>query len=145
MGTGWSQDEASQCQLGEKPSYNESQHNVQKTTPPRLSETESSTVGKAAEVKAKAEEKGLDAKLCETKAKATGEIKFPYNYDHILRDADSPIDRTSMQKLYDQLCSGIFLNQKRKASTISISSISFMNNTSVSHCKENQIKEAPFL
>ncbi|KDP23149.1 hypothetical protein JCGZ_00141 [Jatropha curcas] len=42
------------------------------------------------------------------------ELKLPYNYESILREADSVIDKSSADKLYDQLCNGVFLNQKKK-------------------------------
>ncbi|XP_042519708.1 uncharacterized protein LOC122093428 [Macadamia integrifolia] len=42
------------------------------------------------------------------------EQKVPHNYDAIIRDADSLVDETSLEKLYDILHSGVFLNQKRK-------------------------------
>ena len=45
--------------------------------------------------------------------------QVPHNYEAIIKDADSPIDNSSTDKLYDQLQAGVFLNQKRKASFIS--------------------------
>ncbi|KAG2688077.1 hypothetical protein I3760_09G077300 [Carya illinoinensis] len=48
------------------------------------------------------------------KTAAQHKLKPPHNYEVLLRDADSPVDRSSMDKLYDQLCSGLLLNQKRK-------------------------------
>ncbi|XP_041023408.1 protein PHLOEM PROTEIN 2-LIKE A1-like [Juglans microcarpa x Juglans regia] len=56
----------------------------------------------------------------DTRAKEVNEtaaqvkVKPPHNYEVLLRDADSPVDRSSRDKLYDQLCSGLLLNQKRK-------------------------------
>ncbi|KAL2494071.1 Protein PHLOEM PROTEIN 2-LIKE A1 [Forsythia ovata] len=44
----------------------------------------------------------------------TTEVSLPHNCDNILKDADSPTDKSSTNKLYDQLCAGVFLNQKRK-------------------------------
>lgn len=45
----------------------------------------------------------------------TGEIvKLPHNYEAILKDADSPVDMSSMDKFIFQLYAGVFLNQKRK-------------------------------
>uniref|UniRef100_A0A3Q7F1Q9 Protein PHLOEM PROTEIN 2-LIKE A1 n=2 Tax=Solanum lycopersicum TaxID=4081 RepID=A0A3Q7F1Q9_SOLLC len=41
-------------------------------------------------------------------------LRFPHNYEEILKEADSSVDRSSMDKLYDQLYTGVFLNQKRK-------------------------------
>lgn len=37
-----------------------------------------------------------------------------YSYESIIKDADSPIDDSSTDKLFDQLHSGVYLNQKRK-------------------------------
>ncbi|KAA8544784.1 hypothetical protein F0562_019512 [Nyssa sinensis] len=44
----------------------------------------------------------------------TQQILLPHNYDDIVKDADSPIDNSSVDKLYDQLYAGVFLNRKRK-------------------------------
>jgi hypothetical protein len=43
---------------------------------------------------------------------------FPHNYDHILKDADSTVDKSSREKLCDQLYAGVFLHHKTKASSI---------------------------
>lgn len=62
-----------------------------------------------------------EVQVCEAKeSEKTAAVKLPWNYEAIIEDADSPIDKSSKEKLYDQLCSGVFLNQKRKASSISI-------------------------
>ncbi|XP_060192644.1 lectin-like [Lycium barbarum] len=45
---------------------------------------------------------------------ATKVLRFPHNYEEILKEADSSVDRSSIDKLYDQLHAGVFLNQKRK-------------------------------
>ncbi|CAN4080349.1 unnamed protein product [Withania somnifera] len=45
---------------------------------------------------------------------STRVLRFPHNYEEILKEADSSVDRSSMDKLYDQLYAGVFLNQKRK-------------------------------
>ncbi|XP_065852490.1 protein PHLOEM PROTEIN 2-LIKE A1-like [Euphorbia lathyris] len=42
------------------------------------------------------------------------EVKLPCNYQSIIKEADSPLDTSSSQKLYDQLCNGIFLTQNKK-------------------------------
>ncbi|WJX44520.1 hypothetical protein P8452_31484 [Trifolium repens] len=39
---------------------------------------------------------------------------FPHNYDHILKDADSTVDKSSREKLCDQLYAGVFLHHKTK-------------------------------
>ncbi|KAH7837926.1 hypothetical protein Vadar_019626 [Vaccinium darrowii] len=48
-----------------------------------------------------------------TEAK-TAEVKLPHNYEAIIKDADSPVDNSSTEKLYNQLRGGIILNQKKK-------------------------------
>ncbi|PHU25702.1 hypothetical protein BC332_04034 [Capsicum chinense] len=48
------------------------------------------------------------------KMEATRVLRFPHNYEEILKEADSSVDRSSLDKLYDQLYAGVFLNQKRK-------------------------------
>ncbi|KAK4710667.1 hypothetical protein R3W88_005180 [Solanum pinnatisectum] len=45
---------------------------------------------------------------------ATRVLRFPHNYEEILKEADSSVDRSSVDKLYDQLYTGVYLNQKRK-------------------------------
>lgn len=53
----------------------------------------------------------------ETQENKTREISLPHNCEEILKHADSPVDRSSPKKLVEQLNSGVYLNQKRKAST----------------------------
>lgn len=45
-------------------------------------------------------------------------LQLPKNYEAILEDADSQIDNSSSDRLYEQLYSGIFLNQKKKVTLI---------------------------
>lgn len=45
-------------------------------------------------------------------------MKLPHNYEAILKDADMQIDKSSMEKLYEQLYAGVFLNKKQKASIV---------------------------
>ncbi|KAK8546846.1 hypothetical protein V6N13_093885 [Hibiscus sabdariffa] len=47
-------------------------------------------------------------------SKETEKIQLPHNYEAILKDADSPVDMSSMDKLFSQLHSGVFLNRNRK-------------------------------
>ncbi|KAL3523003.1 hypothetical protein ACH5RR_015837 [Cinchona calisaya] len=42
------------------------------------------------------------------------DVKLPHNYEEILKDADASVDKSSTEKLYDQLCTGVLLNQNRK-------------------------------
>ncbi|KAL6992049.1 hypothetical protein U1Q18_010160 [Sarracenia purpurea var. burkii] len=44
------------------------------------------------------------------------QVRMPHNYEAIIKDADSTVDNnfSSIDKLYDQLQAGVFLNQKRK-------------------------------
>nr|XP_027088996.1 lectin-like [Coffea arabica]XP_027088997.1 lectin-like [Coffea arabica] len=46
--------------------------------------------------------------------KTATELKLPHNHEEILKDADAPVDKSSTEKLYDQLYAGVFLNQKKK-------------------------------
>lgn len=41
-------------------------------------------------------------------------LQLPKNYEAILEEADSQIDKSSSDKLCEQLYSGLFLNQKKK-------------------------------
>jgi len=48
---------------------------------------------------------------------------IPHNYEHILKEADSPLaNSSSWGKLLDQLYAGVFLAHKTKASSMSFSS-----------------------
>lgn len=65
----------------------------------------------------------IEAKPCESTILANGGkkveaqvITLPHNYEAILTDADSPIDKSSTGRLYDQLRAGVLLSQKTKAS-----------------------------
>jgi len=49
------------------------------------------------------------------------ELSLPHNYEHILKDADSPVDKSSREKICDQLYAGVFLHHTTKASSISFS------------------------
>ncbi|XP_038689908.1 protein PHLOEM PROTEIN 2-LIKE A1-like [Tripterygium wilfordii] len=127
MGADFSKDLdlASQSQPSQDPTHTESQKNetrvkaVEIATEQELGETKAKAGEKTAEVKpnetkANVVANKIEAKASTNKAKATAEAKLPYNYEAIIRDADSPIDRSSTDKLYEQLCNGVFLNQKRK-------------------------------
>lgn len=48
------------------------------------------------------------------------QLSLPHNYEYILKDADSTIDKSSREKLCDQLYAGVFLDHKTKASSIYI-------------------------
>jgi hypothetical protein len=49
------------------------------------------------------------------------ELSLPHNYEHILKDADSSVDKSSREKMCDQLYAGVFLHHKTKVSSISFS------------------------
>ncbi|XP_019423652.1 PREDICTED: lectin-like [Lupinus angustifolius] len=49
-----------------------------------------------------------------TPVKPVKEASFPHNYEEILKDADSPVDKSSRDKLCDQLYAGVFLDRKTK-------------------------------
>ena len=62
-------------------------------------------------------EKTADPELVDATSRPlekTKKIQLPHNYEAILKDADSPVDMSSMDKLLSQLHAGVFLNQKRK-------------------------------
>lgn len=42
------------------------------------------------------------------------ELSLPHNYEYILKDADSPVDKSSREKMCDQLYAGVFLHHKTK-------------------------------
>ncbi|GAV64363.1 PP2 domain-containing protein [Cephalotus follicularis] len=108
MGAQWSQDQASQSKPSEDPRHNESQNMNTKAN------AVDNTEVKTCDAKAKVVENTEAAQLYDTKVKSvekTAEVKLPHNYEAIIKDADSPIDK---EKLYDQLCAGVFLNQNRK-------------------------------
>ncbi|XP_004505320.1 protein PHLOEM PROTEIN 2-LIKE A1-like [Cicer arietinum] len=42
------------------------------------------------------------------------QLSLPHNYEYILKDADSTIDKSSREKLCDQLYAGVFLDHKTK-------------------------------
>ncbi|KAK6931941.1 Phloem protein 2-like [Dillenia turbinata] len=52
---------------------------------------------------------------CASETEVTGRPKeggIPQNFEAIIRNADSVIDRSFTEKLYDQLYAGVFLNQR---------------------------------
>ncbi|XVF25380.1 hypothetical protein REPUB_Repub13aG0208000 [Reevesia pubescens] len=62
-------------------------------------------------------EKTADPELVDAKSRdmeKPQKIQLPHNCEAILKDADSPVDMSSMDKLLSQLHTGVFLNQKRK-------------------------------
>ncbi|KAJ6358330.1 hypothetical protein OIU76_000104 [Salix suchowensis] len=118
MGGASSHDEASESQQAKdehntaRPQYSEQTSAVAKECENKLM-----TVEKAPEAKPQVivHEKLADVKpIYDAKANTVKEVKLPHNYESILRDADSPVDRSSVDKLYNQLNTGVFLNQKRK-------------------------------
>ncbi|KAJ6386646.1 hypothetical protein OIU78_016553 [Salix suchowensis] len=118
MGGASSHDEASESQQAKdehntaRPQYSEQTSAVAKECENKLM-----TVEKAPEAKPQVivQEKLADVKpIYDAKANTVKEVKLPHNYESILRDADSPVDRSSVDKLYNQLNTGVFLNQKRK-------------------------------
>ena len=59
------------------------------------------------------------------KAKAVENIRaaplaLAHNYEAILKDAGPPVDNSSKERLHEQLCAGVLLNQNTKASPIFI-------------------------
>ncbi|KAG8657480.1 protein PHLOEM PROTEIN 2-LIKE A1 [Manihot esculenta] len=106
---------ASQSQASEEACHNQPQY-TEEATEIKLSETKSKTEENAAEPQpqTKSEEKARNVMISDTNSKRVLEIKLPYNYESLLREVDSPVDRSSTEKLYHQLCTGVFLNQKKR-------------------------------
>ncbi|XP_057510722.1 protein PHLOEM PROTEIN 2-LIKE A1-like [Actinidia eriantha] len=85
-----------------------------------------------------------------THSRSSPEIKLPHNYEAIIKDADSPIDNSSTDKLYDQLQAGVFLNQKRKKYWVERKSNSncfmlFARDLSITWAENNQYWHWPYL
>lgn len=101
MGTGWSQEGASQSEA----SAQQSELEPHQSTPSRIkgvcNTVESKPISDHNEEKAK--------------AKQTAQ-KIPHNFEDILKDADCPRDKSSAEEKLGQLQAGILLNQKKKAS-----------------------------
>ncbi|KAJ8763743.1 hypothetical protein K2173_003525 [Erythroxylum novogranatense] len=112
MGTGCSVDKPSQSRTSEEATYRNNPQSLEKEKGSNLDELKSKAVEKEAE-KAK-EETGDGAKLYEVSSKKAIQVKLPHNCEAILREADSPLDWSSLDKLYDQLLTGVSLKQKRK-------------------------------
>ena len=103
MGTGWSQDEASQSQ----PCVQQSTH------------SQNPTETNPFESKAKAIDDTSEAKPNGNKTKeAEKALKAIHKLDEITKDSDTTVDY-STGKLLTKLQDGILLNQKRKASLMS--------------------------
>ena len=47
-------------------------------------------------------------------------LALAHNYEAILKDAGPPADNSSKERLHEQLCAGVLLNQNTKASPIFI-------------------------
>lgn len=62
-------------------------------------------------------EKGKEMEITERK----GITRPPLNFIAILKDSETPIDKSSPEKLCDQLYAGIFLKPNKLASFLSIS------------------------
>ncbi|WCJ28483.1 phloem protein 2-A1 [Euphorbia peplus] len=88
MGASWSEDEtlqsSSPAQTTEEPNHTKTKPNTQKNTENTIIST------------------------------TAMEVKLPCNYQSIIREADSPLDTSSSQKLHDQLCNGVFLTRNKK-------------------------------
>lgn len=118
MGGASSHDEDSESlQAKDEHSNSQPQYSEETSAVAKECENRLKTVEKAPEAKPQVivHEKLADVKpIYDAKAKTVKEVKLPHNCESILRDADSPVDRSSVDKLYDQLSTGVFLNQKRK-------------------------------
>lgn len=107
MGAGQSQDSVQEVKY-EEPTNTLPQHS---NTDVKANQTTSGAPAKANPIATQA-----PARANQTKAEAP----LPHNCEEILKHADSPVDRTSREKLYDQLYAGVYLNQKKRASAKNI-------------------------
>uniref|UniRef100_A0A2P2P3I6 Protein PHLOEM PROTEIN 2-LIKE A1-like n=1 Tax=Rhizophora mucronata TaxID=61149 RepID=A0A2P2P3I6_RHIMU len=131
MGTEWSQDGASQSQpqpSDEEPMHRKSPGTVtveEKATEAGVSDTKSKTLGKKAAAQFKSQEKkGKETRATDDSTQhrdtksiiKAAQVKLPHKCEAILRggDANPPICWSPIDKLYDQLYRGVFLNQNRK-------------------------------
>ncbi|CAK9187151.1 unnamed protein product [Ilex paraguariensis] len=78
------------------------------------------------------------------------EVKLPHRYEAILKDADSPIDSSSTEKLYEQLYAGVFLNKKRKKYWVERKStynsfMLFARDLSITWADDNRFWHWPYL
>lgn len=99
MGSGWSQDQDLQ------------QNQELRNTSPQSHHNDAAVVNEEPRKSMPQSSKSIETNKT---MEATRVVGFPHNYEEILKEADSSIDRSSMDKLYDQLYAGVFLNQKHK-------------------------------
>ncbi|XP_052201834.1 lectin-like [Diospyros lotus] len=109
MGASSSQDEAQQVTEEPKKSVPHSSSSSGVNSMPN--ETTEVTRNQDEEPRKRVSEgSAIDSKVGRT----TAQVKLPHNYEAIIKDADSPIDKSSPDKLSDQLQAGVFLTQKKK-------------------------------
>ncbi|KAL6201654.1 hypothetical protein ACLB2K_025366 [Fragaria x ananassa] len=125
MGTGWSQDEASQSQ---QPSPAEPTQPSNKAVGEKVTEATPSGSKPMAKVEKSASFQAKPSADHKQETKVVKEVKgtekptvtqvklqpqLPHNYEAIVKDADTPINK-SPEHLFGHLYAGILLNQKRK-------------------------------
>lgn len=115
----------------------------QPSHPPAEKHTESS------ESSCYTETRPAEVKLPET-TRPPAELKLPHNCEILLKDADLLVDKSSTQKLYDQLYAGVFLNQKRKKYWIENKSnancfMLYARNLSITWSEDNRFWHWPYL
>jgi hypothetical protein len=123
MGTGWSQDEASQSQQQSpgEPSNNAAVEIKVTEANPSGSKPVATVKKAATDLAKRSADHNHEAKMKEvretekTRVAQVKQQQLPHNYEAIVKDADSPINN-SAEHLFGHLYAGILLNQKRKAS-----------------------------
>lgn len=101
MGSGWSEEQAAQPQPQQQPAaanaaVRSNEHSSGNSSDNNLKEEKEKVV----------------------KGKLEEEMKLGHGFEDILKYADLPVDRSSLEKLHEQLYVGIFLNKRTKASLI---------------------------
>lgn len=121
MGSSWSQDdEVPQEQLVRDATQQQQQQQQQPNRSQQLHDAhpKPNTLKDAKEVKLTTNSSSKPP----TERKPQVQAQLPHNLEDILKDADSPIDRSSMDKLYQQLTAGIYLKKKKQVSRITMTS-----------------------
>lgn len=96
MGSGWSEEQAAQPQ----------QQPATSSATTRSDENGGGNLSKSF----------IEEKEKVVRGKLATEVKLGHGLEAILKDADLAVDRSSLDKLHDQLYAGIFLNKTTKAS-----------------------------
>ncbi|KAM1032516.1 hypothetical protein ACFX2I_036093 [Malus domestica] len=129
MGTGWSQDEAPRSQSqppSEQPTNNKVAAEKETEAKPTVSKAtvvERTAADHQAKPSANNNQEAAAAKEVKEIEKRTAaqqvrqqqqQQQFPHNYEALVKDADTPINKSSIENLFQQLQAGVLLNQKKK-------------------------------